>query len=31
MEKKAIELKAGVLKDLAQPTRLKVLNCLPDG
>ncbi len=31
MEEKAIRLKAEVLKALAQPTRLKILECLRDG
>ena len=31
MEEKALQLKAEVLKALAQPTRLKILECLRDG
>ena len=31
MEKRALELKAEVLKALAQPTRLKILECLRGG
>ena len=31
MEEKAIELKAEVLKAMAQPTRLKILECLREG
>jgi len=31
MEEKLFELKAEVLKALAQPTRLKILECLRDG
>lgn len=31
MEEKIIQLKAEVLKALAQPTRLKILDCLRDG
>lgn len=31
MEEKAIQLKAEVLKALAQPTRLKILECLRSG
>ncbi len=31
MEEKVIELKAEILKALAQPTRLKILECLREG
>jgi DNA-binding transcriptional ArsR family regulator len=31
MEERALQLKAEVLKALAQPTRLKILECLRDG
>jgi ArsR family transcriptional regulator len=31
MEEKALQLKAEVLKALAQPTRLKILECLREG
>jgi DNA-binding transcriptional ArsR family regulator len=31
MEERVLELKAEVLKALAQPTRLKILECLRDG
>lgn len=31
MDKRLIEMKAGVLKALAQPTRLKILECLRKG
>ena len=31
MEERALELKAEVLKALAQPTRLKILECLREG
>ncbi|MGB9699299.1 MAG: ArsR/SmtB family transcription factor [Thermodesulfobacteriota bacterium] len=31
MQERAIQLKAEVLKALAQPTRLKILECLRDG
>ena len=31
MEKRVLELKAEVLKALAQPTRLKILECLRGG
>jgi DNA-binding transcriptional ArsR family regulator len=31
MEERVLELKAGILKALAQPTRLKILECLRDG
>jgi ArsR family transcriptional regulator len=31
MEEKVLELKAEILKALAQPTRMKILECLRDG
>lgn len=31
MEERALELKAEILKALAQPTRLKILECLREG
>jgi len=31
MEEKVLELKAEILKALAQPTRLRILECLRDG